>query len=119
MKYSPLSFKNRKLLHKLSNYGDVCLNITNKDFPNYKEADIYELIECGYLRCQFPEGHVRSYENNWKFVGFVTYAGHTYIKGRVKEIFKGIGQLGGWIALIKFIFELINNFPKILKLISS
>lgn len=55
MKYLALSFKNQKLLRELRNCGDKCLDFTNKNFPNYKEADIYELIECGYLRCEFPK----------------------------------------------------------------
>lgn len=118
MKYLALSFKNQKLLRELRNCGDKRLDFTNKNFPNYKEADIYELIECGYLRCEFPKGHVRTYDDNWNFVGFITYKGHTYYRGRLKEYFKGIGQLGGWIALIQFIFELINNMPEILKVFS-
>ena len=95
------------------------LDFTNKNFPNYKEADIYELIECGYLRCEFPKGHVRTYDDNWNFVGYITYKGHTYYRGRLKEYFKGIGQLGGWIALVKFVLELINNLPEILKVFST
>lgn len=108
MKYLALNNKNRKLLCKLSSYGDKCLNFTNKDFPDYKEADIYELIECGYLRCEFPQGHIRTFDDNWSFVGFITYKGHTYYRGRFIEYFKGLGQLGGWIALIKFMLEIIQ-----------
>lgn len=103
MKYLALSFKNQKLLRKLSNCGDRCLSLKKQDFPDYKESDIYELIECGYFKCEFPKGHVRTFDDNWIFTGFVTYEGHTYYRGRFIEYFKSLGQLGGWIALIEFI----------------
>ena len=107
MKYPALSFKNQKLLRKLRSYGDKCLNFRNDTFPDYKESDVYELIECGYFRCKSPEGHVRTYSDTWNFVGFVTYKGYTYYRGRFKEYFKRIGQLGGWIALARFVFDFI------------
>ena len=108
MKYLALSFKNQKLLRRLRGYKDVCLDIKNSDFPNYQEADIYELIECGYFRCEMPQGHVRTYDNNWNFVGFITYKGHTYYRGRFVEYIKNIGYLGGVIALIESILKIIN-----------
>ena len=108
MKYPALSFKNQKLLKELRKYGDMKLDFKNSDFPDYKEADIYEIIECGYFRCDPSKSHIRTFENNWDFVGFVTYKGHTYNKGRFKEYFKGIGQLGGWVSLVKFILEICN-----------
>lgn len=108
IKYLALSFKNQKLLRKLRSYGDKKLDFKNCDFPDYKESDIYELIECGYFKCEFSKGHVRTFDDNWNFVGFITYKGHTYYRGRFIEYFKGLGQLGGWIALIKFILEVIQ-----------
>lgn len=108
MKYSALSIKNQRLLKQLSDYGDKRLNLKKCDFPNYKESDIYELIECDYFRCEFPEGHVRTWDDNWNFVGFVTYKGHTYLRGRIQEYFKWFGQLGGWAALIEIIYKLFN-----------
>lgn len=109
MKYLALSFKNQKLLNELSRHGDKRIDFTNKDFPYYKESDIYELIECGYFRCEFPKGHIRTQDDNWNFVGFVTYKGHTYYKGRFKEWIKRGGQLGGWIALIKFVCKILSS----------
>ena len=109
MKYSPLSFKNQKLLRRIRAYKDVRLELKKCDFPSYQEADIYELIECGYFKCEIPQGHVRTYDDNWSFVGLVTYKGHTYYRGRFNEYLKNIGYLGGWMALIEFIWKIINN----------
>ena len=108
MKYLSLSFKNQKLLRELRKYGDRRLDLNNKDFPDYKESDIYELIECGYFRCEFLDGHARTCDDNWKFIGFVTYKGHTYIRGRIKEYIKSISQFGGIVAFIKFIYDILN-----------
>lgn len=108
MNYVALSIKNQKLLKELRKYGDKYLELSNKDFPNYKESDIYELIECDYFRCEFPKGHIRTFDDNWKFIGFVTYKGHTYYKGRAQEYFKCFGQLGGWAALIEIIYKLFD-----------
>lgn len=104
MKYPALSFKNQKLLRKLRSYKDVRLDFKKCDFPKYQASDVYELIECGYFRCEL--NCVRTHDNNWNFVGLVTYTGHTYYRGRFKEYFKSIGHLGGWIALIEFINKL-------------
>ena len=108
MKYLALSFKNQKLVRKLRNYGDKQLNLKKCDFPYYKESDIYELIECGYFKCEFPKGHIRTFDDNWNFVGFVTYKGHTYYTGRFKEYCKRIGEIGGWTALIDLIYKFIK-----------
>ena len=108
LKYPALSFKNQKLLRELRSCGDKQLNIKSDIFPDYKESDVYELIECGYLRCELPKGHARSFSDIWVFTGFITYTGHTYYRGRFKEYFKRIGQLGGWVALVKFVCELIK-----------
>ena len=110
MKYEWISLKNRKLLKKLSKYGDVKLELRhdNPDLKKYCEADIYELIECGYFKCDFPTGHVRTFDNNWSFVGFLTYKGFHYDWGITMEIFKSFGSLGGWIALINFIISIVN-----------
>lgn len=108
MKYPALSFKNQKLLKKLRDYGDSQLVLTNDDYPTYKESDIYELIECGYLRCKLPEEHSRSFSDIWTFVGFITYTGHTYYRGRAKSYLKRIGHLGGWIASAEIVFNLLK-----------
>ena len=85
MNYPSLSFKNQKLLRQLIKYGDKRLDFKNKDFPKYMESDIYELIKCGYFKCELPCGHARSFDNNWNFVGTITYEGRTYYRGRLKE----------------------------------
>ena len=108
MKYPSLSFKNQELLRHIRCYKDARLELKRCDFPNYQEADIYELIECGYFRCETSQGHIRTQDNNWSFVGFVTYKGHTYYRGRFNEYIKNVGYLGGWIALIEFILKIIN-----------
>ena len=108
--YEYLSWKNKKLLKYLSSFGDARLTLDNSDpkLKGYKEADIYDLIDCGYFKCELPKGHGRTQEDNWRFVGFLTHKGFNYNWGRFNYYIKSIGSLGGWLAIIEAIFSLLN-----------
>jgi hypothetical protein len=109
MKYEKLSKKNKKLLKKITKPKDRFWEITSKDYPNYTESDIIELLDLGYVRLGNAKGHARATNNYWIYIITPTYKGYNYTKGRIWEYFKSLGNLGGWIALANFVNTLIDK----------
>jgi hypothetical protein len=110
MKYEKLSRKNRKLLKEITKPKDVFWNVTKREYPNHTESDIIELLDLGYVRLgDTQKGHLRTNDNNWIFIITPTYKGYHYTRGRIIEIFKLFGNLGGWIALVNFIISTLEK----------